>query len=318
MGLLYLLENVRCGFLDALFLIVTALGEEVAFMAIAIIVFWCFSKKDGYYILSVGFVGTTLNQILKLSFRIPRPWVLDPSFSPVEGAIKEATGYSFPSGHTQSSVGTFGSVALITNKKWLRILSIVLCVLIPFSRMYLGVHTPLDVGVSVIIALILIFALRPIINKADKNNRFMYIFLGSMLLLAISYLLFVELFPFPSDVDTSNYESGLKNAYTLLGALLGMLISYPLEKKYVNFDVSGKWYTQIIKTAVGLAILLGIKEFLKLPLGLIFPENTVATAIRYAIVVIFAVVLYPLTFKLYKKLEDNIEKKIQQNKKAEK
>lgn len=164
MSFLYLLESIRCGFSDALFLVITALGEEVAFMAIAIAVFWCFSKKEGYYILSVGFVGTTINQILKLCFRIPRPWVIDPNFTPVEGAVEEATGYSFPSGHTQSSVGTFGSLALFTKHRWLRIVCIVLCVLVPFSRMYLGVHTPLDVFVSVAIALALIFGLRPVIN----------------------------------------------------------------------------------------------------------------------------------------------------------
>lgn len=309
MSFLYFLENLRCGFLDALFLAITALGEEIAFMAVAIIVFWCFSKNEGYYILSVGFIGTTINQILKLAFRIPRPWVLDPEFSAVEGAIEEATGYSFPSGHTQSSVGTFGSIALFTKKKWLRIVLIILCVLVPFSRMYLGVHTPLDVSVSVIIAIALIFGLRPIFNKAEKNDLVMYIFLGSMLALSLGYLLFVELFPFPADIDTHNYESGLKNAYTLLGALFGMLISYPIEKKYINFQVSGKWYTQIFKTVVGLCLLIGIKEILKLPLNALLPANTVATAIRYAVMVIFAVAIYPLTFKLYKRLEDKIEER---------
>lgn len=309
MEFLHLLESIRCGFLDFLFLIITALGEEIAFMAIAIVVFWCFSKKDGYYILSVGFVGTTVNQILKLTFRIPRPWVKDPNFKPVKGAIKEATGYSFPSGHTQSSVGTFGSIALFTKKKWLRAVCIALCVLVPFSRMYLGVHTPQDVLVSVVVALALIFALRPVINKAMENEYVMYIFLGSMLALSLGFLLFVELFNFPLDIDPHNYSSGLKNAYTLFGALLGMLISYPIEKRYINFDVSGKWYTQIIKTLVGLGLLIGIKELLKLPLESFLPADTFATAIRYALIVIFAVVLYPLTFKLYKKLENKIESK---------
>jgi len=309
MGFLHWLSELRCGFFDFVFLAVTALGAEVAFMAVAVTVFWCFSKKDGYYVLSVCFIGTLINQFLKLIFRIPRPWVLDDKFQAVEGAIEGAEGYSFPSGHTQNAVGTFGSVAIFVKKKWIRVTCIALCVLIPFSRMYLGVHTPLDVGVSILIALILIFTVKPIIYKAEEKPCVMYIFLGAMLVLSISYVLFVELYDFGTELDAHNYESGLKNAYTLLGALLGMIIAYPIEKKYVNFDVSGKWYTQILKSAIGLGVVVGLKELLKFPLNAIFPELTVARAIRYAIIVFISVAVYPLTFKYFKKLEDKIEEK---------
>ena len=307
MSFLQWLSNIRCGFLDFIFLFITALGAEIAFMAVAVTVSWCFSKKDGYYILSVCFLGTVINQFLKLIFRIPRPWVLDTKFQAVEGAIEGAEGYSFPSGHTQNAVGIFGSVAIFTKRTWIRFICIVLCVLIPFSRMYLGVHTPLDVGVSILIALLLIFAVRPIIEKGEEKPLFMYIFLGVMLAISISYVLYVELYPFPADLDTYNYESGLKNAYTLLGALVGMIIAYPIERKYIKFDTSGKWYTQVIKAAIGLGLIVGIKELLKFPLNAILPELTLARAVRYTIIVIFAVAVYPLTFKYFKKLEDKIE-----------
>ena len=150
MNFLRFLEGIRNPVFDFLLSLITHLGEETIFMAVAIAMFWCFSKKDGYYLLSVGFVGTVMNQFLKLIFRIPRPWVLDPDFSIVESARAEATGYSFPSGHTQSSVGTFGGLAYIfKNKKAVWIPCLVACVLVPFSRMYLGVHTPKDVLISV-------------------------------------------------------------------------------------------------------------------------------------------------------------------------
>ena len=308
MSFLYFLESLRQGFLDTLFLFITALGEETAFLAISIFIFWCVSKKEGYYVLSVGFIGTTINQFLKLVFRIPRPWVLDSNFKPVGNAIEEATGYSFPSGHTQNSVGTFGSIARFTKKRWLRIVAIALCVLIPFSRMYLGVHTPKDVLVSVGIALLLIFLVRPIIDKGDENKKIMYCFLGFMLILSVAYVLFVTLFPFPDNIDTHNYESGLKNGFTLLGAILGMAISYPIETTFINFDVKGKWYTQLLKTVIGLGLVLLLKEGLKYPLEALFPALTVARAIRYCILVIFAVIIYPLTFRYFKMLENKLEK----------
>ena len=92
--------------------------------------FWCVSKEEGYYLLFVGFFGTVLNQFLKLLCRIPRPWVLDPNFTIVESARAAATGYSFPSGHTQNAVGTFGAMALRTERKWVRGVCIALIVLV--------------------------------------------------------------------------------------------------------------------------------------------------------------------------------------------
>jgi undecaprenyl-diphosphatase len=79
-------------------------------------VFWCFDKKHGYFLITIGFLGTVINQFLKVLFRIPRPWVKDPNFTIVESAKEAATGYSFPSGHTQSAVGSFGAVARFTKK----------------------------------------------------------------------------------------------------------------------------------------------------------------------------------------------------------
>ncbi len=306
MGFLRLLEGIRNPVLDFFFSAITYLGDETAFMAVAIFIFWCVSKRDGYYVLSVGFIGTIINQFLKLVFRIERPWVKDPSFTIVESAREAATGYSFPSGHTQSSVGTFGSCAYLYRKKWVRITAIALCVLVPLSRMYLGVHTPLDVLVSVGIALTLIFALRPVFALIEKKPYGMYIFLGSMLALSIAFLLFVLLFPFPDGLDLHNYESGLKNACTLLGAIAGMLIAYPIEQKFVKFETEGKWYTQLIKTAVGLLLVIGIKALLK-PLFLLFLPEMVERVIRYAIIVIFAVCVWPLTFKFIRRLE-NVKK----------
>ena len=75
MNLLYALESVRTPFWDAVFSAVTHLGEETVFMVAAILIFWCVSKQEGYYLLLMGFFGTVVNQFLKLLFRIPRPWV---------------------------------------------------------------------------------------------------------------------------------------------------------------------------------------------------------------------------------------------------
>lgn len=86
MKVLYALESIRTPWLDTVMAAITHLGEETVFMVAALFVFWCVSKRHGYYLLAIGFAGTVLNQFLKLLFRIPRPWVLDSDFTIVESA----------------------------------------------------------------------------------------------------------------------------------------------------------------------------------------------------------------------------------------
>lgn len=302
MAFLRFLEGLRTPVGDAFFSVVTHLGEETFFILLGLIFFWCVNKKEGYYLLSIGFIGTVLNQFLKLFFRIPRPWVKDESFTIVESARAEATGYSFPSGHTQSSVGIFGGLARWNKNKILRIVCIIICVMVPISRMYLGVHTPLDVGVSVAIALILIFRLYPIVQKATENKKAMRILLGSMVALSLGLLVFVSLYSFPSDVDTENLANGTKNAYKMLGCTLGIFIAFEVDNRFINFDTKASFAAQCLKLVVGLITLLLIKEGLRAPLSLLFSGSYIADGLRYFLIVVFAGCVWPLTFKWFSKL----------------
>ena len=306
MSFLYLLEEIRNPVLDFIFSLVTLCGEETVFMAIGMIVFWCINKQKGYYLLSVGFVGTVINQFLKITFRIPRPWIKDPSFTIVESAREAASGYSFPSGHTQTSVGLFGGLALKFKNRALRIVSIALCVLVPISRMYLGVHTPLDVGVSIGIALILIFVLSPLFEKAEKSPRVMYALLFSLTGVMLAYLGFMSFWQFPEEVmhvdNVHNYISAVKNAYTLTGCMLGFLVVYTVDLKWLKFDTKAVWWVQIIKIVGGLALVLAVKELMRAPLEAILPANTWARMLRYFLMVIMAGSIWPVTFKYFSSL----------------
>ena len=123
----WIAEHLYCGFLDKLMPLITMLGEETVFILVGLLFFWCINKREGYYLLTVGLIGTVINQFLKLLFRVPRPWVLDPNFTIVESARAEATGYSFPSGHTQN-VSTWSTMfAKKTKKVWLAILISLVC-----------------------------------------------------------------------------------------------------------------------------------------------------------------------------------------------
>ena len=300
MDFLYLLQKIRVPGLNELMLAVTELGGEMPFLVIALIVFWCVDKRRGYYVLSVGFLGTLTNQFMKLWFRIPRPWVLDPNFTILEQAREAASGYSFPSGHTQNAVGTFGALFMTTKTKVVRYIALALAVLVPFSRMYVGVHTPADVLVAAAIAVCFLLALRPVVF--DWDGKYIPILLISMTALAAAFLCFVEFWPFPADIDPHNLESGIKNAYTLAGSLTGLIIVYFVDEKYLRFDTKAVWWAQIVKVALGLLAVLAIKSGLKTPIDALCGGHMVARAIRYFLIVIMAGIVWPLTFKWFSKL----------------
>lgn len=299
MEFLYLLEKIRVPVLNEFMLLITQLGEETAFLVVALVLFWCVSKRTGYYILSVGFIGTLANQFMKLWFRIPRPWVLDDHFTILEQAREAASGYSFPSGHTQSAVGTFGAISRSTSKRWVRITALIVAVLVPFSRMYIGVHTPADVLVAAGLAVALIFLLKPLFDNRD--GKYIPALFAGMLLLAIGYMCYVSYYPFPDNIDSHNLQSGVKNAYTLLGALLGLIVVYIVDEKWLHFTTKAIWWAQIIKVVGGLAVVLAVKSGLKSPLNALLGES-VGRSARYFLVVIAAGVLWPLTFKWFSKL----------------
>ncbi len=306
MSFLYWLEDLRNPIFDFIFSVITLFGEETIFMAVGMIIFWCLNKYDGYYLLCVGFFGTLINQFLKITCRIPRPWVKDPNFTIVESAREAAGGYSFPSGHTQVSVGLFGGIARRSKQKILRGVMIALCVLVPFSRMYLGVHTPWDVAVSVCIALILIFVLHPLFQRAEKDARVMYGILGVLSAIVVAYLLYVSLFPFPESVyleeNIHNLDSARENAYTLLGCMAGLLVLYPVERKWIRFETKAVLWVQIVKVVGGLLLILAVKEGLKMPLDTLFGGHMIARSVRYFFVVLMGGLLWPLTFRFFSKI----------------
>ena len=296
MEFLYFLESLRNPVLDAFFSLVTMLGEELIFIVVGLVFFWCVSKQKGYYVLSVGFLGIVLNQFLKLLFRIPRPWVLDKNFTIVESARAEATGYSFPSGHTQSAIARiFKNIAI-------RILCVLACLLVPLSRMYLGVHTPADVGVSLVIAVVLVFVMHPIVEVAMRSDRNTRLFFGIFAVIAAAYLAFVLLFPFPADIDPHNYASGLENAYKIVGCVLGLWLAFEIDTRFIKFDTKAVWWAQLLKLAGGLIPLLLIQKGLKAPLLMLFDGNNLAHGIRYFLVVVFAGCVWPLTFRFFARL----------------
>lgn len=297
MDILYALEKIRTPFWNGVMSAVTQLGGEVIFIVAAVVVFWCVSKWEGYYLMTIAFCGTVLNQFLKLICRVPRPWVRDPNFTIVESARAEATGYSFPSGHTQNAIGLFGGMARWGGRRWVRLGLTAMALVIAFSRMYLGVHTPADVGVSLVLAAALVLGLYPLMRRAQEKPRYMGYVLAAMLVVSGAFVVFVEAYGFSADTDAENLASGIGNAWKMLGAVAGMTLAWLLDRRYIHFETQAVWWVQVIKVAVGMALLLAIKSGLKAPLLALLGHEGLAGGVRYFLLVLVAGAVWPLIFR---------------------
>ncbi len=300
MQLLYLLESIRTLPADLFFSAVTYLGDEIAFIAAVLIVFWCVDKTAGYYLAAIGFSGTMCNQMLKMTFRIPRPWELDPAFTIVENARAAATGYSFPSGHTQNAVGIWGGLALTRRERWVRILCIFAVVCVPISRMYLGVHTPWDVGVSIVLAVLLIFLFYPLYRRAKTSLSALVLMMTPAVLLGIVALVYFTCFSFPVDAHEHLLHAA-ENTCKLLGAAAAMLLTAFVDAKYLHFDTRAPLAGQILKAVLGIALILAVKAALK-PLFALFLPQMPADFLRYFLTVAAAGIVWPMTFRWFAKI----------------
>ena len=297
MELLKTLEGVRSPFLDTVVGLITQLGEETLGVALLCVIFWCISKRIGYIIGIAYFLSGLTVQGLKISLRVPRPWVTDPTLNPVHSALEASTGYSFPSGHTQSAAVLFGALGVLLKRWPIKVLCFLATILVAFSRLYLGVHSPQDVAASLIIAYLFIIV-TVIVMKNDENSKKRELAIAIVMALYSVAVVVLAVVLYNNGVIEEEFISDCLKA---AGAGLGFSASMYIERVYIKFSEKSKnLIMQIIKLIIGLLGLLAIKEGLKLILG----TGLVVDTIRYFLTILWVVTFFPLIIKRFFEIKD--------------
>lgn len=289
MDLLYFLQSIQSPLLDFIFKTFTFFGEQYFIM---LIFCWLAWFKDKEFAHKTGFafcMGMGINQVLKLVFCIQRPWVLDKRIKPNQKILEGATGYSFPSGHTQSGVTVFGSLAMWFKKNTLKVTCVILAVLVGVSRLYFGVHTPADVIASFLIGAAVIFLAEWLfrICKAHDVSAFV-----TTLLISFFMVIFATQKPYP---DYHNMEYSY-DCIKIAGAIGGFIVGWFADRRFVKYEVNEKAKYKLPKTALGIVLLLIIKVLFKaIPF-----ENYFLMYFENFVLILWCVLLYPIILKKMK------------------
>lgn len=309
MRLLYWLQGMRHPALDGIVALVTRFGEETVFMVLGMFVLWCVDKKWGFRFLLTGLVGNAVNQLLKAVFLIPRPWVIDPQFTIVEAAREAATGYSFPSGHTQTAATVYGMFAAWLKKKWITAACIALILAVGFSRMYLGVHTPYDVGTSLVTGALTVAGMMRLFDRAEgdarKEAKTQLVGLAFALAL-LAYVLFAP----KRAANVAEFDAhGVTNAWKILGTMLGVIAAWQIDQRVTHYETKAVWWAQAIKLAAGLALVMAVRIGTKPVLGALMGGHDAAGAVRYFLMCLVGGGLWPMTFRYFAALGRKPEQK---------
>ncbi|WP_394351604.1 phosphatase PAP2 family protein [uncultured Methanobrevibacter sp.] len=150
-------HNLQNPVFDVIMPYITYLGGfefVLLFCLIAILLCIVFKKKDAKRIALLCLlslvIAAGIGFLLKHTFTQPRPYLL---VDGVRVLVAEADPNAFPSGHTLSTFSVVGFLALkMKNKLWSALL-IIWGLLVGFSRIYVGVHMPIDVLAGILVGM---------------------------------------------------------------------------------------------------------------------------------------------------------------------
>lgn len=292
MDFLLFLQEHQYPLLVTIFEAISLLMDKTIIIALVAYLYWLYDKKIAHKIAVGYFLSGLAVQCMKITFRIHRPWVLDERIRPSEEMLETATGYSFPSGHTQTATSLCYSLLDIIKKNWLRVILFVFPFLMMFSRMYVLVHSPLDVSVSFIVtAIIVVLAMKYLNKDYEKNLKNVAIVLLVGSALGLIYTCYVV----SADIVTYTLAA---DSIKMMGAIMGYAVGCLLEIKYLNFEMQS---TNIVEKIVIMVIgILGMLV-MKSGLNLILPDHMLVDFLRYFLTIFWTIYIYPVIFTRFKK-----------------
>ncbi|MFN2112175.1 MAG: phosphatase PAP2 family protein [Anaerolineales bacterium] len=266
------------GWINAVAKVFTFLGNTEFYLLIMPALFWSIDTLLGIRIGIMLLISGGLNSLLKFAFQWPRPfWVSDKVSN-----LVDATGFGFPSGHSQNAASLWGLLAASTAKKWLRWIAGLVIALIGISRIALGVHFTHDVLFGWLVGflvLVVYLLLEKRVAAWFREHSFPAQFLALVICTSLFILPALALVnPFNPPPLPQAWIDGAGDAInpysyhdllTTAGAFFGLGLGLLLLNRLGGFSAEGRVWQRIVRYLVGLVGVL----LLYLGLGSIFPDE---------------------------------------------
>jgi membrane-associated phospholipid phosphatase len=244
MDTIVFLQSFATPWLDTMMTWVTDLGSEEAYIALVVLVYLGIDARIGQRLGVLLLISFFVNQYAKGLFDTPRPFVADPEIVRTERALAGALGAGFPSGHAQSSSTFWIYAAALAGSAWFWPIAILIVALVSVSRLYLGVHMPVDVVGGLAIGLTLVLLALLIERSRVEVSRWLLAALAVAVPLSAHLL-----FPTP--------ESDL-----LAGALTALVLGPMLLRHRTDGHVIGRIVVTIIGLVLVFTVLVASSEML--------------------------------------------------------
>ena len=299
LDILMYLQSIRNELLTGIFTFFTIWTEVPVITVLTAMLYWCINKKAGQRILFALAGSLNINVAVKNIVKMPRP-------IGTKGLIslrtQTATGYSFPSGHTQTATTFWTSMITQFKNIWIYIIGILMILGAGISRLYLAVHWPMDVIVGWILGIILSILFIKLFDYIDNSKNY-YILVIIMLIFGVC-----------------TYFVGGEDFYKLFGLYSGFALGYMVEDTYISFSTENKQRKNIFSKSTSkiegtkgkiLRFIIGIISLLIVYLIFKNIENTfmigkneeiinIFKYLKYTIIVFWGVAIAPALFKLFK------------------
>jgi len=275
-------QSLSSPFLDTLVSAITMLGEQTIFIVIITFILWNTSKKRGFILFSNLAFSLVMMGLIKAIVKAPRPFQVIES---IEGKrVHTATGYSFPSGHTTGAASFYSSIATIYKRRWLSIVCALSIILVALSRIYLGVHWPLDVFGGLALGITGTALLYPLFSRLYDSPEMLGFFtmIAGIISLFSALTLVVTM-----EIGVSD-SVGFLDVMKLLSLLGAGYIGFSFAHVDLNYSVEGTKRVKWIRYCIGLLGVIAIQGA-----KYILPDLLIVTFFRYTLTGLWITFFFP-------------------------
>lgn len=274
------LEGLRTSFLTVFFEGISILGEETLIILLVVALWFAVDKKIAQQVFFITATSLSLNGIIKNYAKVSRPFTKGINCV----RLDTATGYSFPSGHTQGFATWSSFFAFKFKKTLLSILVSILIASVAISRLYLGAHYPSDVIAGVLLG-VGISVLGNYLFKKVKDLKKIY--LWTFLILTPFIVCFVCI-----------ADPLFADMFKTFGMIGGLVAVSFLDKKIEPLSYDVVWWKKLVRIVLGVVLAVALKEAIKIVNVFdIIQISLLIDAVRYFIVVMTVGYLCPILFK---------------------